>query len=191
MANGPLHGIRVLEFSHIYAGPYAGMHLSDLGADVIKIEPPLGEAFRHTGSVVPGTSKAFQWLNRGKRSLVLNLADERAQEIVHRMVPQADVVLINYRPGVPARLRIDYDFPVVYPPGPSLHGHHRLRAAGSMGGRGGLRPGGAGVLRRDGERREGRRVRRARHDPLAGGGRPRDGAGVGDGRLRGRCTTAT
>ena len=72
---------------HIYAGPYAGMHLSDLGADVIKIEPPLGEAFRHTGSVVPGTSKAFRWLNRGKRSLVLNLAGKRAQEIVHRMVP--------------------------------------------------------------------------------------------------------
>ena len=108
MSSGPLSGVRVLEFSHIYAAPFAGMHLADLGADVIKIEPPGGEAFRHTGSVVPGTSKSFQWLNRGKRSLVLNLGDPRAQEIVHRLVADSDVVLINYRPGVPARLRIDY-----------------------------------------------------------------------------------
>jgi len=109
MAGGPLDGVRVLEFSHIYAAPYAGMHLADLGAEVIKVEPPQGEAFRHTGSVVPGTSKSFQWLNRGKQSLVLNMADPRAQEIVHRLVTDTDVVLINYRPGVPARLRIDYE----------------------------------------------------------------------------------
>lgn len=109
MTTGPLFGVRVLEFSHIYAAPFAGMHLADLGADVVKIEPPGGEAFRHTGSVVPGTSKSFQWLNRGKRSLVLNLGDERAQQIVHRLAAGADVVLINYRPGVPRRLRIDYE----------------------------------------------------------------------------------
>ena len=109
VTGGPLSGVRVLEFSHIYAAPFAGMHLADLGADVIKIEPPGGEAFRHTGSVVPGTSKAFQWLNRGKRSLVLDLSDERAQGIVHRMVADSGVVLINYRPGVPARLHIDYE----------------------------------------------------------------------------------
>lgn len=109
MADGPLSGVSVLEFSHIYAAPYAGMHLADLGADVVKVEPPGGEAFRHSGSVVPGTSKSFQWLNRGKRSLVLDLANPRALAIVHRLVTDTDVVLINYRPGVPARLGIDYE----------------------------------------------------------------------------------
>ena len=64
MADGPLHGVRVLEFSLIISGPFLGMNLADLGADVIKVEPPEGEVRRHVG-VVPNTSKIFQWVTRG------------------------------------------------------------------------------------------------------------------------------
>ena len=109
MATGPLDGIRVLEFCQIVAGPVIGQFLADLGADVVKVEPPEGDAFRRTGSVVPGTSKGFQWYNRGKRSLILNLRYPRAQAIVHRMVPSFDVVVANPRPGVLERQRIDYE----------------------------------------------------------------------------------
>ena len=109
MTNGPFVGIRVLEFCQVVAGPVIGQFLADLGADVVKVEPPEGDAFRRTGSVVPGTSKGFQWYNRGKRSLMLNLRDPRAQAIVHRMVPSFDVVVANPRPGVLERQRIDYE----------------------------------------------------------------------------------
>ena len=99
----------MLEFCQVVAGPVIGQFLADLGADVVKVEPPEGDAFRRTGSVVPGTSKGFQWYNRGKRSLMLNLRDPRAQAIVHRMVPSFDVVVANPRPGVLERQRIDYE----------------------------------------------------------------------------------
>jgi len=108
MAAGPLEGIRVLEFTQIIAGPLACQNLSDMGADVIKVEPPEGEPWRLASQFMPGESKVFQSLNRGKRSLVLDLAKEEAQEVVHRLVPEMDVVVINYRPDVARRLRIDY-----------------------------------------------------------------------------------
>ena len=106
---GPLDGIRVFEVSQIVAGPYCGMNLADLGADVVKVEAPGGEGIRLIGAVAPGESKSFHNLNRGKRSLVLDLKQPEAQELVHRMIPQFDVFLINARPGVPQRLRVDYD----------------------------------------------------------------------------------
>ena len=108
-AHGPLHGIRVLEFSQIVAGPVAGLNLADLGADVIKVEPPAGDSHRNVGSVVPNESKMFQGNNRGKRGIVLDLHEPRAQEVVHRMAPEIDVVVINHRPGVAQRLSIDYE----------------------------------------------------------------------------------
>lgn len=108
MAHGPLHGVRVLEFSLIVAGPYLGMNLADLGADVIKVEPPEGEPRRHVG-VVPGTSKIFQWVNRGKRTIQMDLKEPAARGLIHRMVKDIDVVVTNYRPGVPKRLGIDYE----------------------------------------------------------------------------------
>ena len=74
MAAGPLHGVRVLEFSIILSGPFAGMHLSDLGADVIKVEqPPRGDPTRHAPGGLPGSSKFFQVLNRGRRALTVDL----------------------------------------------------------------------------------------------------------------------
>ena len=109
MASGPLAGIRVLEFSLIVAGPATGISLSDLGADVIKVEPPGGEAIRQSGAVVPNESKAFQGYNRGKRGIIVDLADPRGLEVIERLMPRIDVVTSNYRPGVAERLGIDYE----------------------------------------------------------------------------------
>src|SRR5262249_31306846 len=72
-ASGPLCGVRVLDCSQIVAGPFAGANLCDFGADVIKVEPPGGDPFRNLGAATPSGSKQFQSLNRGKRSIVLNL----------------------------------------------------------------------------------------------------------------------
>ena len=109
MASGPLVGIKVLEFTQILAGPSACAHLGDMGAEVIKVEPPGGEPWRVAQQFIPGESKWFHQLNRGKQSLVLKLDEPEAQEIVHRLVPEMDVVVINYRPDVAARLKIDYE----------------------------------------------------------------------------------
>ncbi len=106
---GPLKGVRVLEFSQIIAGPVAGIHLSDLGADVVKVEPPGGEARRSTGAVIPNEGKYFQTLNRGKRSLVVDLQRPAGPELIQRLVPGFDIVTINFRHGVATRLGIDYE----------------------------------------------------------------------------------
>jgi CoA:oxalate CoA-transferase len=106
---GPLHGVRVLEFSVAFAAPYAGVQLSDLGAEVIKIEPPGGEPFRNLGAPVPGHGKSFQWANRGKQSLVLDLKRSEGLAVVHRLLAKVDVVLINYRPGIAKKLGLDYE----------------------------------------------------------------------------------
>jgi crotonobetainyl-CoA:carnitine CoA-transferase CaiB-like acyl-CoA transferase len=105
---GPLDGIKVLEVSQIVVGPYCGMTLADLGADVLKIEPPGGEGGRLIGGFMPGESKAYHALNRGKRSLVLDLQRPEAQALVQRVIEQFDVFIINSRAGVPARLGVDY-----------------------------------------------------------------------------------
>ncbi|RJQ07739.1 MAG: CoA transferase [Dehalococcoidia bacterium] len=109
MASGPLDGIRVLEFTQIIAGPFGCQNLADMGAEVIKVEPPGGEPWRLFSQFMPGESKTFQSLNRGKKSLVLSMQEPDAQEIVHRLIPSVDVVVINYRPDVPAKLGIDYE----------------------------------------------------------------------------------
>ena len=105
---GALDGIRVLEFSVVVAGPVCGLILADLGADVVKVEPPGGEPHRRNRAVVPNEGKLFQNFNRGKRSLVVDLRRAGGRELVHRLVPQADVAVVNYRPGVAERLGIDY-----------------------------------------------------------------------------------
>jgi crotonobetainyl-CoA:carnitine CoA-transferase CaiB-like acyl-CoA transferase len=109
VTSGPLAGLRVLEFSLILSAPYGGSQLSDLGAEVVKVEQPGGDPFRNLGAVVPDYSKTFQSVNRGKRSIVIDLQSPEGRAVVHQMVPSFDVVMINYRPGVPARLGIDYE----------------------------------------------------------------------------------
>jgi crotonobetainyl-CoA:carnitine CoA-transferase CaiB-like acyl-CoA transferase len=103
-----LVGIRVLEFTQIIAGPFGCQNLADMGAEVVKVEPPEGEPWRQFAQFMPGESKWFQTLNRGKKSLVLALQEPEARAIVHRLVPAFDVVVINYRPDVAGRLGIDY-----------------------------------------------------------------------------------
>ena len=105
----PLDGVTVLEFSEIIAGPYGGMLLADMGADVIKIEPPWGEPWRFQDSFIPNESRGFISLNRGKRSLPLDLTRPEARRIVDQLIPDTDVVVINARPDVPYNLGIDWE----------------------------------------------------------------------------------
>ena len=106
---GTLHGIKVLELTQIIAGPYCGVALADLGAEVVKLEPPGGEASRRIGQFAPGESKAFHALNRGKRGIVVNLAIPEGQAVAHQLITQFDVFVTNVRPGVAKRIRMDYD----------------------------------------------------------------------------------
>ena len=108
----PLSGIRVLDFTHAIAGPTATMTLAQLGADVIKVEPPKkGDDFRHytEHAGLPGMSVPFAAVNAGKRSLALNLKDPRGVEIARDLAAKADVVVENFRPGVMARLGLGYE----------------------------------------------------------------------------------
>jgi crotonobetainyl-CoA:carnitine CoA-transferase CaiB-like acyl-CoA transferase len=105
---GALEGIRVLEFSQIIAGPYACQNLAEMGAEVIKVEPPDGEPWRQFSQFYPGEAKYFQSLNKAKQSLAIALQETEAQEFIHKLVPTCDVVLVNYRPDVAEKLRIDY-----------------------------------------------------------------------------------
>jgi crotonobetainyl-CoA:carnitine CoA-transferase CaiB-like acyl-CoA transferase len=107
---GPLEGVKVVEFSEIIAGPLAGMLLSDMGADVIKVEPPWGDPWRYSQAFSPTEGRPFLAYNRGKRSLPLDLTTPEAQDILRRLIPQTDVVLANYRPDVAVRLGVDYAY---------------------------------------------------------------------------------
>lgn len=113
----PLQGVRVLEFCQIAAGPFAGMLLADYGADVVKIEPPEGDAMRQWPPVKEGMSENFASLNRGKRSLSLNLKDPKDLARAQALILQADVVLENSRPGVMNRLGIGPDWALAQKPG--------------------------------------------------------------------------
>ena len=106
---GPLAGIRILEFTEIIAGPFGGMLLSDMGADVIKVEPPQGESWRLIAQFIPTESRSFMALNRGKKGITLDLTKPEAQEVVAKLIPDTDVVLVNYRPDVSEKLGIDYE----------------------------------------------------------------------------------
>jgi crotonobetainyl-CoA:carnitine CoA-transferase CaiB-like acyl-CoA transferase len=105
-------GVKVLSFTHFLQGPSAVQMLADLGADVIKIEPPKGAFERHWAgfdSFIEGVSVFFMLGNRNQRSLSIDLRTDAAKEIVLRMVREADVLIENYRPGVMKRLGFDYE----------------------------------------------------------------------------------
>ena len=106
----PLSGVRVLDLSRILAGPFATMMLADLGAEVIKIEPPGGDDTRTWGPPFAGGESAyFLAVNRGKKSVVLNLKTDRGREDLERLLDRADVVVENFRPGTLARLGFPAD----------------------------------------------------------------------------------
>ena len=106
---GPLDGIKVVEFTEIIAGPFAGMLLSDMGAEVIKVEPPWGDPWRGTQPISPTESRVFMAYNRGKRSITLDLTTAAAADVLARLIPQVDVAIVNYRPDVAAKLGVDYE----------------------------------------------------------------------------------
>ena len=111
MPNLPLAGLRVLDISQVMAGPFCCMLLGDMGADVIKIEPPVGDStrssmgFRLKGEDSPG----FLALNRNKRSITLDLKNDEDREVLYALAKTADIVVENSRPGATKRLGIDYE----------------------------------------------------------------------------------
>ncbi len=107
--NGCLDGIRVLELARFQAGPRGGMLLSDLGAEVIKIEPPGGEETRKHPPLVRGQSVYFSVYNRGKKSVCLDLRSAQGKEVFAALVAKADIVLENFRPGVMRAMGFDYE----------------------------------------------------------------------------------
>ena len=105
---GPLDGVKVLDLCSYLAGPYGCTLLADFGADVVKIESPQGDMLRQFPSSLAGESRFFLGTNRGKRALALDLKQQEGLAVLHRMVADADVLVENFRPSVPARLGIDY-----------------------------------------------------------------------------------
>jgi CoA:oxalate CoA-transferase len=105
----PLAGVRVLDFSRVLAGPFAGRMLSDLGADVVKVEPPEGDVTRLFGRTINGIGGYFNQQNAGKRSVCVDLAASGATDLLRRMAGCADIVVENFRPGVMDRLGLGWE----------------------------------------------------------------------------------
>jgi formyl-CoA transferase len=108
-STGALSGLRVLDVTQVMAGPYCAMVLADLGADVIKVEPPAGDSTRQMPGAVGTDSPSFNAVNRGKRSVVLNLKTAEGREACERLATQSDILIENYRPGVMDALGLGYD----------------------------------------------------------------------------------
>ncbi len=104
----PLAGLKVLDFTQILAGPFCTALLADLGANVIKVEPPKGDEYRRIGPFRNGESALFLLVNRGKKSICLDLKSDDGKAAVYALVRDMDIVVENFRPGVAQRLGIDY-----------------------------------------------------------------------------------
>ena len=108
--HGPLHGVRVIDLSRVLAGPFATMLMADLGADVIKVEAPVGDDTRRWGPPwVAGESAYYTCTNRNKRGIVLDFRHAAAREAVRRLVADADVVIENFRVGTMERWGLGYE----------------------------------------------------------------------------------
>src|SRR5262249_17957014 len=109
----PLEGLRVLDFTHAAAGPFATMFLADMGADVIKVERPQGDGGRTMGAPMPGfprrNSEYYLGINRNKRGVVIDLSNPRGAALAVRLAGQSDVVIQNFRPGVMDRLGLGFE----------------------------------------------------------------------------------
>jgi crotonobetainyl-CoA:carnitine CoA-transferase CaiB-like acyl-CoA transferase len=119
----PLEGVRVLEYAQYVAGPLCGVLLADLGADVVKVEPPAGDGYRHVMPVAPGLGRYFVPLNRGKRSAVVDLKSEEGRARNDRLLATADVVLHNFPRERAGRFGLDWD---------ELHGAHPALVVGRV-----------------------------------------------------------
>ena len=108
-SKGPLAGIKVLDLSSYIAAPYGCTLLADLGAEIIKVEPPGGDTLRHYPSSLQQESRAFLGINRSKCDILVDAKSPEGRVILHRLAANADVFVHNFRPSVPARLGIDYD----------------------------------------------------------------------------------
>ena len=107
---GALQGLRVIDQTQVMAGPFCSMLLGDMGAEVIKVEPPEGEHTRRPElSIAPGVSASFLAVNRNKRGITVDLKQPEGVAILRKLAATADVLVENYRPGVARRLGVDYD----------------------------------------------------------------------------------
>jgi crotonobetainyl-CoA:carnitine CoA-transferase CaiB-like acyl-CoA transferase len=106
---GPLTGVKILDLTAYLAGPYGCALLGDMGAEVIKVEPPTGDMMRNYPSTLPGESRAFVGTNRNKQSIILDLKIPEGLAAFKRLVAGADVLVHNFRPSVPKRIGIDYE----------------------------------------------------------------------------------
>ncbi len=106
----PLKGMKILDFTYLLPGPFGTMVLADLGAEIIKVENPLNpDLMRLVPPHVDGISAAYAHLNRGKKSLALNLRDEKSREIIFRLAGEYDIVIEQFRPGVMDRMGLGYE----------------------------------------------------------------------------------
>ena len=104
-----LAGITVLDLTQVMAGPFCAMMLADLGATVVKVEPPAGDSTRQMPGAVGSDTPAFNAVNRGKRSIVIDLKTAEGRDVCRRLAAAADIVVENYRPGVMASLGLGYE----------------------------------------------------------------------------------
>ena len=109
-AGGPLSGVKVVEFCQVAAGPFCGMLLADYGAEVVKVEPPEGDAMRQWPPVNGGYSENFASINRGKKSVALDLKYPADRDFARSLVLGSDVLVENNRPGVMQRLGLGWDW---------------------------------------------------------------------------------
>ena len=132
--SGPLTGVRVVDCSTVVLGPWAAQQLGDLGADVVKVEPPEGDTTRQLGPMRnPGMGAFYLAVNRNKRSIVLDLKQEPARRVLVRLAETADVLLHNYRPRAARRLGMSYETFRAVNPGIIYVGTYGFRAAGPYG----------------------------------------------------------
>lgn len=123
--SGPLAGMLVVDMTRVLAGPFCTMVLSDLGARVVKVEPPAGDDARRFGPFVDGVSAYFASLNRGKESIALDLKEAGDRDVFERILSRADVLVENFRPGVMQRLGYGWE---------ALHDRYPSLVLGSVSG---------------------------------------------------------
>jgi crotonobetainyl-CoA:carnitine CoA-transferase CaiB-like acyl-CoA transferase len=126
-----LHGVRIVDVTQVMAGPFCAMQLCDMGAEVIKVEPPFGDSTRRMAGASGTDSPSFNAVNRGKRGIVLDLKTAAGGEAFRRLTARADILIENYRPGVMQSLGLDYE---------TLAAHHPRLIYASISGYGGTGP---------------------------------------------------